>query len=71
MWIAGCNILYANVHLCNALSHLNTNVTAENIVLRVGACGLVDRALESRSKGLGFHFHHWSCVEVLGKLLIP
>ena len=35
------------------------------------AYGLADRALDSRSKGLGFAFHCWSCVEVLGKLVIP
>ena len=31
------------------------------------------RALGSRSKGLGFHFHClcWTCVKVSGKLLIP
>ena len=31
---------------------------------KLGACGLVDRALDSKSEGLGFE--HWSCVEVLG-----
>ena len=35
-------------------------------------CGsLVDRALDSSSKGLRFDCHCWSCVAVLGKLLIP
>ena len=29
-----------------------------------GACGLVDRALDSRSKNLGFDSHSWSYVEV-------
>ena len=37
----------------------------------MGACGLVDRALDSRSEGLGFDSHCWSCVEVSGKLFIP
>ena len=32
----------------------------------VESCGLVDRALDSRSKGLGVDFHCWSYVEVLG-----
>ena len=35
-----------------------------------GACGLVDWALDLRSKGLGFNSHEWSCVEVLSKLLL-
>ena len=34
----------------------------------LGACGLVDRALDSRSEGLGFDSQCWLCVEVLGKL---
>ena len=37
----------------------------------MGACGLVDRALDSRSEGLGFDSHCWPCVEVSGKLCIP
>ena len=37
----------------------------------MGACGPVDRVLDSRSGGLGFDSHCRSCVEVLGKLLIP
>ena len=37
----------------------------------LGACGPVDRALDSRSEGLGFGSQCWSCVEVLGKLCIP
>ena len=36
----------------------------------MGACGLVDRALDSRSEGLGFDSQCWPCVEVLGKLRI-
>ena len=35
------------------------------------AYSLVDRALDSRSKGLGFDSHCCPCVEVLGKLRIP
>ena len=31
----------------------------------------MDRVLDSRSEGLGFDSHCCSCVEVLGKLLIP
>ena len=31
----------------------------------------MDRALDSRSEGLGFDFQCWPCVEVLGKLRIP
>ena len=37
----------------------------------MGACELVDRALDSRSEGLGFDSQCWPCVEVLGKLRIP
>ena len=37
----------------------------------MGACGQVDRVLDSISEGLGFDSHCWSCVEVSGKLLIP
>ena len=37
--------------------------------MTTGACGLVDRAIDSRSKGLGFDFHCWSCVEVLANFL--
>ena len=37
----------------------------------MGACGLVDRALDSRSECLGFDSQCWPCLEVLGKLHIP
>ena len=37
----------------------------------MGACGQVDRALSSRSEGLGFDSQCWPCVEVLGKFRIP
>ena len=37
----------------------------------LGACGRVDRALDSRSEGLGFDSQCWPCVEVSGKLRIP
>ena len=38
----------------------------------MGACGLVDRALDSRSGGLGcVNSQCWPCAEVLGKLRIP
>ena len=33
--------------------------------------GQVDRALDSRSEGLGFDPQFWPCVEVSGKLRIP
>ena len=36
----------------------------------MGANGKVDRALDSKSKGLGFDSYCWSCVEVSGKLII-
>ena len=39
--------------------------------LFVGACGQVDRALDSRSEGLGFNSQSYCCVEVLGRLRIP
>ena len=35
------------------------------------AYGLVVRALDSRSEGLGFDSQCWPCVEVSGKLCIP
>ena len=37
----------------------------------LGACGPVDRVLDSRSEGLELDSHCWSCVEVSGKPLIP
>ena len=37
----------------------------------MGACGPVDRALDSRSDGLGFNSWCWPCVEVSGKLRLP
>ena len=37
----------------------------------MGACGLVDRVLNSRLQGLWFDSHCWLCVEVSGKLVIP
>ena len=37
----------------------------------IRACGRVDKALDSRSKGLEFSSHCWSCVEVFNKLLVP
>ena len=35
---------------------------------RLRARGKVDRMLGSRPKGVGFDYHCWSCVEVMGKL---
>ena len=40
-------------------------------LLALGARGQVDRALDSRSEGLGFDSQCWPCVEVSGKLRIP
>ena len=37
----------------------------------MGACLLVDKALDLRSEGLGFDSQCWPCVEVSGKLCIP
>ena len=37
----------------------------------IGICGQVDMPLDSISQCLGFDSYCWSCVEVLGKLLIP
>ena len=45
------------------------NVTYHH--LNLGTCGQVDRALDSRSEGLGFDSQCWPCVEVSGKLCIP
>ena len=36
----------------------------------MGACGQVDRALDSRLEGLVFDSHCWSRVEVSGKLIL-
>ena len=36
-----------------------------------GACGRVERALDSRSDCLGFDSQCWPCVEVSGKVSIP
>ena len=33
--------------------------------MAAGPCGLIDRAMDPRLKGLGFDFHCWPCVEVL------
>ena len=41
------------------------------VLIHVGACGLVDRALDSRSEGLGFDSQYWPRVEVLGKIRVP
>ena len=46
-------------------------LTEANGLSDMGSCGQVDRALDSRTEGLGFDSHCWSCVEVLGTLLIP
>ena len=43
------------------------NVTNEDCQYMWGACGWVDRVLESRSKGLGLDSYRWSCIEVPGK----
>ena len=47
-----------------------TPSTGVTLALHVGASGLVDRASDSRLKGVGFDSHCWSCVEVSDKLLI-
>ena len=41
-----------------------------NVDCMKGACGLVDREVDSRLKYLGVESHCSSCVEVLGKRLI-
>ena len=49
---------------------IDINSVFPNLYLGIkmmGACGLVDRVLDSRSEGLTFG---WSCVEIFGKLLI-
>ena len=38
---------------------------------QTGRYSLVDRALWSKSKGLGFNSHCWPCIEVYDTLLIP
>ena len=43
----------------------------EHALLCMEECGPVGRALDSRTKDLGFDSHCWSCVKMLGKLLIP
>ena len=51
------------------LHHANIRIYGLHYI--VGACGQVDRALDSRSQGLGFDSQCWPCVEVSGKLCIP
>ena len=41
------------------------------VLVYVGACGQVDKALDSRSVGLRLDSQCWPCVEVSGKLRIP
>ena len=41
------------------------------VPVQLGACGLVDKAIYSRSEGLGFNSQCWPSVEVSGKLCIP
>ena len=45
--------------------------TDEMHIGRLTTCGPVDRALDSRSEGLGIDSQCWPCVEVSGKLCIP
>ena len=56
-------------YICSSLMEYNNAVT----VIKMGAKtpGWVDRALDSRSKFLGFNFHCWSCLYLLGQYFIP
>ena len=45
-------------------------VNIVSLIVHVGTFVLVDRALDSKSKALGFDSHCWSYVKVLDKLLI-
>ena len=49
----------------------NKGIRALFNIAQFEGLGRVDRALDSRSKGLGFDSHCWLCVEVIGKLIIP
>ena len=62
----GLNMLFIDFYICNAKLIIKKCGTSN-----VGACGLVDRALDSSSEGLGFDSKCWPCAEVLGKLRIP
>ena len=57
-----------SVIITSTCTHTNVMVV---INVFVGARGQVDRALDSRSEGLGFDPQCWLCVEVSGKLRIP
>ena len=60
-----------NVLTCAQL-HWFLHYIAEFIIKSfMGECSRVDRALDSRSKGLGFNSDCWSCLGAQDKLLIP
>ena len=73
----GCKcVLYADS--CGVCSHNESKEETSDCYIHctsldMVACGQVTWALGSRSKGLGFNFHCWLCVEVtgVGKLVIP
>ena len=50
---------------------MNGDGYSEALVFCLTICDRGERALDSRSKGLGFDSHCWLCVEVSGKLFIP
>ena len=55
---------------CIKLQHmLGAKTIAIVYIMKAYACGRVDRALDSRSKGLGFDSYCCSYVEVSGKFL--
>ena len=62
-------------HLQVSMFYATVSLTSFNVlrhcVTYMRACGQVDRALESRSEGLGFDSQCWPCVEVSAKLCIP
>ena len=39
------------------------------VVMFMGACGLVGKAMGPRTKGLGYDSHCWSSAEIIGTLL--
>ena len=51
--------------------HHNVPGPCHKHVVFMGACGLVDRVLNSKSQGLGFDFQCWPHVGVSGKPCIP
>ena len=65
------NILECEFYLLELMvsTKLYTSQCPSNVDM--GACGPVDRVLDSRSEALGFDSQCWPCLEVSDKLCIP